>query len=69
MERGAEIDIIDLRAIGLIGRAGQMHRPRHRLPDRIEADAARERPLAAERRRGGEDDARIDCGKAVIIEA
>src|SRR3546814_2899679 len=31
--------------------------------------ATRERPLAAERRRGGEDDARVDCGKAVIIEA
>ena len=68
-QRRAEIDERGVGARRHLAVARQVHGARHRLADRVEADAGGVGALGAEGRVGGEDDSRIDRRDGVVVDA
>ena len=55
--------------VGTLPSPERMHGARHRLADRVEADAGGVGAFRAEGRVGGEDDARVDGRDGVVVDA
>ena len=68
-QRRAEIDIGRVGAGRHLAVAREVHGARHRLADRVEADARGVGAFRAEGRVGGKDDARVDRGDGVVVDA
>ena len=67
-ERGREVDPGHVALGGLARLPREIHGPRHRLADAVEADPVRVRPARAERRHAGQHDAGVDRRERRLVE-